>query len=124
MINKKTRIELEKFYNKKENEYFTEYVELESFLQEMDKLKKAIKNRKLCIQHISGMKYDVFIWGANWPHRLFPLVKRLAGYRYNKNDHTITVGCYGTSRSLEIILHLWYACGLSFKDITQGQIEI
>ena len=46
--------------------------------------------------------------------------RSLSSY-YSYSKECFSVCCYGTSRSLEIILGFGYGLGLEFKDIPQDQ---
>jgi len=123
---KKDTIEkLTEFYNLKSNKEYTEYVELESFLRECTKLEKAIKNHKLVIvsKNKDYTQFDIFTIEKDGLSRLYPITKQLVGYTYRKDTQYVSISAVGTSRTLEIIMHLARAVGLD-EMTTQRQIII
>jgi hypothetical protein len=77
---KKDTIEsLTAHYNDRKNKDITEYVSLETFLNECKTVERAIKNHKLVIvaKNKEYSQFDVFTHEKDGMNRLMPITKKL-----------------------------------------------
>jgi hypothetical protein len=105
-------------YSLKDNEVIL------SWLRQFYDIKQAIKKRKLVLSIVnnSGTQIKVNyiknneIQGISLTH-----LKALNNYPINYDKRAVSVCCYGTSRTLEVILSMAYKLGLTFEQTPQNQ---
>lgn len=94
----------------------------EENLQGFQRIKKALKEKRLVLNCVGGLSWSVQIIENNQLTGISVInQKTLCSYPLNYDKRAYTMACYGTSRPLEIILAYGYALGLDFNKIPQSQ---
>ena len=94
----------------------------EETLRQFLRIKKAIKQQRLLLACEGGLSWSVAIVAEGTIEGIELInQKALCSYPMNYNKRAYTMGCYGTSRPLEIILAYGHNLGLKSNKIPQRQ---